>query len=127
MKPKTRSDKPKAPNRVGSMRLLGCPFCGSQPESKEVKYTGFPIFQWEVKCQLCGCATAHSYKSRDDAETKWQMRPIENAVRAAEPLLKHYERQLAASLSCDSRSHDQDREPRRLLNAILDALRQPNA
>lgn len=51
---------------------------------------------------------------------------IENSVRAAEPLLKHYERQLASSLSCDSRSHDNDREPRRMLNAILDAIKPPN-
>lgn len=71
-------------------------------------------------------AEAGSYLSQEDAEKKWQTRPIENAVRAAEPLLKHYERQLAESLSCDSRSHDQDRKPRRLLNAILNALRQPN-
>lgn len=126
MSKKKTSKRAKRGGSSGAAPLLGCPFCGSRPESKEVKYTGFPIFQWEVKCQFCGCASAHSYKSQEDAEAKWQMRPIENVVRAAEPLLKHYERQLTASLSCDSRSHDQDREPRRLLNAILDALRQPN-
>lgn len=43
------------------------------------------------------------------------------AVKEARPLLKHYENQLASSLSCDSRSHDNDREYRRQLNAILKA------
>ena len=43
------------------------------------------------------------------------------AVMEAVPLLKHYENQLASSLSCDSRSHDGDREYRRQLNAILKA------
>jgi hypothetical protein len=55
-------------------KLKACPFCGSQPESKEIIYTGFPIFQWEVKCQRCRCATAHSYKTQKDAETKWNVR-----------------------------------------------------
>ena len=51
------------------------------------------------------------------------------AVLEAVPLLKHYENQLASSLSCDSRSHDGDREPRRQLNAILEAAEnlQPSA
>lgn len=55
-------------------KLKACPFCGSQPESKEIIYTGFPIFQWEVKCQQCRCATAHSYKTQKDAEMKWNVR-----------------------------------------------------
>ena len=66
--------KPRRDGRVRCSALLGCPFCGTQPESKEVKYTGFPIFQWEVKCQFCGCAMAHSYKSQEDAEAKWNVR-----------------------------------------------------
>lgn len=45
------------------------------------------------------------------------------AVSDAVPLLKHYENQLASSLSCDSRSHDNDREPRRQINAILNAIK----
>ena len=44
------------------------------------------------------------------------------AVRDARPVLKHFENVLAASLSCDDRSHDGDREPRRQLNEILNAL-----
>lgn len=43
------------------------------------------------------------------------------AVIEAIPLIKFFENRLASSLSCDSRSHDNDREPRRQLNAILDA------
>lgn len=54
-------------------------------------------------------------------QTIRQMRELETAVLEAVPLLKHYENQLASSLSCDSRSHDGDRECRRQLNAILEA------
>jgi hypothetical protein len=54
---------------------------------------------------------------------------LENAARKARPWIKHFERMLASSLSCDSRSHDNDREPRAdicdLLDAI-DALDKPN-
>ncbi len=48
------------------------------------------------------------------------------AVSDAVPLLKHYRNQLASSLSCDSRSHDNDREPRRQINAILEAVNNLN-
>ena len=34
----------------------------------------------------------------------------------------HFENTLASSLSCDSRSHDTDREPRRKLCEVLNAL-----
>lgn len=111
---------------LASSDLLGCPFCGAEPRAwKPFGDTNY----WCVQCRQNGCmsAEAGSHKSQAAANRKWNTRPIENAVRAAEPLLKHYERQLAASLSCDSRSHDQDRKPRRQLNAILDALRRPNA
>lgn len=107
---------------VRSSAWLGCPFCGAEPKAwKPFSDTNY----WCVQCRNPGCmsAEAGSYTSHDEANQKWNTRPIENAVRAAAPLLKHYERQLAASLSCDSRSHDQDREPRRLLIAILDALK----
>jgi len=43
-------------------------------------------------------------------------------VREARPILMHFENTLAASLSCDSRSHDTDREPRRKLCEVLNAL-----
>lgn len=46
---------------------------------------------------------------------------LAEAVNAAIPLLKFFENRLASSLSFDSRSHDNDREPRRQMNAILDA------
>jgi hypothetical protein len=55
------------------LKLLACPFCGRQPDSKELIFTGCAVFQWEVKC-LCGCATAHSWKSQLEAETKWNTR-----------------------------------------------------
>ena len=45
-----------------------------------------------------------------------------SAVAAARPVLAGFERSLASSLSSDSRSHDQDREPRRQINEILAAL-----
>ena len=44
------------------------------------------------------------------------------AVRTAKPWIKGFENMLASSLSCDSRSHDADRQPRRDINAVLDAL-----
>ena len=47
---------------------------------------------------------------------------LSDTVREAKPVLKHFENMLASSLSCDSRSHDADRKPRQLINAILDAL-----
>ena len=50
------------------------------------------------------------------------LQAVAQAVKQALPLIQHYERQLAASLSCDDRSHDDDREPRRLLRAVLEAL-----
>ena len=59
---------------MNESKLLACPFCGSQPESKEIIYTGMPIFQWEVKCQRCGRAVSHSYKTQEDAESKWNVR-----------------------------------------------------
>lgn len=107
---------------VHEEKLLGCPFCGEKPKAwrpfNDTEY-------WCVQCRNVGCMGAEtgSYKSQSDAIKKWNTRPIENAVRAAEPLLKHFERQLAASLSCDSRSHEHDREPRRLISAIIEALR----
>ena len=54
--------------------LLPCPFCGGEPESREVKFTGYGIFQWEVKCWHCRGANAHSYKSREEAEERWNTR-----------------------------------------------------
>lgn len=50
------------------------------------------------------------------------VRAFVKAVRAAEPYLKTFENMLASSLSCDSRSHDNDREPRRRINDVLNAL-----
>lgn len=44
------------------------------------------------------------------------------AVREARSLLMHFENTLASSLSSDSRSHDGDREPRRKLCEVLNAL-----
>lgn len=119
------SREPETPGGVSWSGLLGCPFCGAQPRSWKPFSTG--LFLWIVQCRNCMCAESWSHKSQHEAEKKWNARPIENAVRKAAPLLRHYERQLAASLSCDSRSHDNDRKPRRLLNAILDALCQPNS
>lgn len=46
------------------------------------------------------------------------------AVLLAEPLLRHYENQLASSLSCDTRSHDDDREPRKRILSVLAALKE---
>ena len=45
-----------------------------------------------------------------------------DAVRTAKPWIKGFENMLASSLSSDSRSHDDDRQPRRDINAVLDAL-----
>lgn len=53
-----------------------------------------------------------------------------DAVRTAKPWLESFERTLASSLSSDSRSHDADRQPRRDINAVLNALAdcdKPNA
>lgn len=44
------------------------------------------------------------------------------AVKEAKPWIKGFENMLASSLSCDSRSHDDDRAPRRDINAVLHAL-----
>ena len=43
-------------------------------------------------------------------------------LQKALPLLKHYENQLASSLSCDSRSHDADRENRMILLDAIEAI-----
>jgi hypothetical protein len=51
---------------------------------------------------------------------------LELAVKAAAPVLRHFENELASSLSCDSRSHDADRGPRAQLREILDALEKPD-
>ena len=68
-------------------RLLPCPFCGGEPESKEVKFTGCGVFQWEVKCWRCRCADAHSYKSQQEAEAQWNRRfdptPSDYAIQLA--------------------------------------------
>ena len=50
------------------------------------------------------------------------MDKLKTAVIEAVPLLKHYKNQLLSSLSCDSRSHDNDKEPLRLINNILSAI-----
>lgn len=47
---------------------------------------------------------------------------LKNSVEEAKPLLEHYENQLASSLSCDSRSNDNDKEPRKLLLNLLNSL-----
>lgn len=44
------------------------------------------------------------------------------AGRTAKPWIKGYENMLASSLSSDSRSHDGDRQPRRDINTLLNAL-----
>jgi len=44
------------------------------------------------------------------------------AVATARPALAAFERSLASSLSSDSRSHDEDRGPRKQINEILAAL-----
>lgn len=47
---------------------------------------------------------------------------IKYDLREALPLLRHYENQLASSLSCDSRSHDADRENRKILLDAIEAI-----
>ena len=72
------------------------------------------------------------FESHDGSWSELAMKVVEEytkphnelaaAVVEALPLLKHYENQLASSLSCDSRSHDQDREPRQQLTAIIESV-----
>lgn len=51
MKTKNPLDKPKSPTGVRSMRLLGCPWCGSEKIMSEGNQTGSVI---AMVCQRCG-------------------------------------------------------------------------
>jgi len=75
-----------------------------------------------------------TYKLHPEAETlvaleevKQAVQPLLDllgAVRTSEPILRYFENKFASSLSSDSRSHDEDRLPRRMVNDVLDRLKQ---
>jgi len=61
---------------------------------------------------------------RENEELRARVAELEKlykAVTDALPVIRYFENTLASSLSSDSRSHDQDRQPRMQLNALMEA------
>ena len=66
----------KARRPFAPSRLLGCPFCGSPPESYQNPLI-CEAFQWMVECRRCMNALVRSNVSRKEAEREWNTRAYE--------------------------------------------------